>query len=400
MSDDNTALTDFSDAANSAQITQDTENPRQTVPSQTHPAPGEWARQRRSRWYHVWLIYSGFMLLPLAYAHSRQLVIGIAIAYPLFLLFYLGAHYAPKPNLRRASLALLALLGLVYTPINPSACGIFIFVAAILPFHYESANTVFSLMGIQVAAILLEAWVLHLPTWSWIIATVFSLLTGFNNLRTAQQFRAADKLRLAYEEVEHLAKVAERERIARDLHDVLGHTLSLIVLKSELAQRVNAQDPNRACQEMHDVEQTARKALADVRQAISGYRSEGLKAEIDKTRQMLDAAGISFRCEEQPPRLPATDEAVLSLIVREAVTNIVRHSQAKECCLEFQNTNSSTTLIIQDDGCGKIKAEGNGIRGIRERVEALGGSFELHSKQGTTLSVKLPRINGAKGLFQ
>jgi two-component system sensor histidine kinase DesK len=318
----------------------------------------------------------------------------------LFLLFYFGAHYAPTPNLRRISLACLSLLGFVYNPINPSSCGIFIFVASILPFLFESATIVFWLMGAQVAAILLECWILHVPIWSWIIASVFSLLTGFNNLRTAQQYRAADKLRLAYEEVEHLAKVAERERIARDLHDVLGHTLSLIVLKSELAQRLNAQDPERACQEMRDVEQTARKALADVRQAISGYRSEGLKAEINKTRQMLDAAGISFSCETQPPRLPATEEAVLSLIVREAVTNIVRHSQAKECKVEFQNTNSGTTLIIQDDGCGDIKAEGNGIRGIRERVEALGGSFELRSKRGTTLSVKLPRINGAKGLFQ
>jgi two-component system sensor histidine kinase DesK len=401
MSDDKTALTKTQDDQNSTDETKQSENWRLGSVNTRPPFFAVRGRGRRSsRWNHIWLVYSIFMFVPLFYEHSPSLIIGLAISFPLFLIFYFTAWYGKTITLRRAGVGCLFLLGYIYTPINPSSCGLFIFAASIVPFVFETATTVGWILGIQAVMTLQEAWILHITPWSWITAFSFSLITGLNSLRAAQQLRADAKLRLAHEEVEHFAKVAERERIARDLHDVLGHTLSLIVLKSELAQKLNSQDPERAAREMRDVEQTARKALADVRQAISGYRSDGLKAEIEKTKQMLDAAGITFLCDSQPPRLPATDEAVLSLIVREAVTNIVRHSQAKECKLQLQSTNGVTTLLIQDDGRGQIKAEGNGIRGMRERVEALGGNFELHSKQGTMLSVKLPRINGAKGLLQ
>jgi two-component system sensor histidine kinase DesK len=209
-------------------------------------------------------------------------------------------------------------------------------------------------------------------------------------MAAAQRMRANKRLNLAHEQITHLAKLAERERIARDLHDVLGHTLSVVVLKAELAGKIMDRDPHRARIEIGEVEQIARAALGEVREAIRGYRSNGLAAEIDRARKTLDAAGVSFECGANPPQLPAADETVLSLIVREAVTNIVRHAQASHCRLEFTSNGTGTALIVEDDGRGGVRQEGNGLRGMRERVETLGGQLHIDSAQGTRLVVELP----------
>jgi two-component system sensor histidine kinase DesK len=202
--------------------------------------------------------------------------------------------------------------------------------------------------------------------------------------------RANAKLQMAHEEIEQLAKLAERERIARDLHDVLGHTLSVIVLKSELAGRLFSRDPQRAAAEIADVEMISRTALTEVREAIRGYRAEGLAAEIKRAHSTLDAAGVTLVCEDKPPELTPAVESVVSLIVREAVTNIVRHAQASRCSMSFSAQNGHTSLVVEDDGRGGVRAEGNGLRGMRERIEALGGQFAVDGSRGTRLTILLP----------
>ena len=208
----------------------------------------------------------------------------------------------------------------------------------------------------------------------------------FNRLR----LRANCKLEMAHEEIEQLAKVAERERIARDLHDVLGHTLSVIVLKSELAGRIIANDPQRACAEIADVESIARKALSEVRDTISGYRCEGLSAEIKRAQSTFETAGVTLVCEEKPPILSPAEETVMSLAVREAVTNVVRHAQATLCVMRFVSQHGRTVLVVEDNGRGGVRQEGNGLRGMRERIEALGGRFAIDGTQGTRLTIELP----------
>ncbi len=147
----------------------------------------------------------------------------------------------------------------------------------------------------------------------WGSMVLLIVLVGVGNHTGALAHCAGEKLRKADEEIEHLAKVAERERIARDLHDLLGHTLSLITLKAELARKLMDRDPQRAKQEMLDVEQTSRAALADVREAISGYRGEGIAAELVRARKTLETAGITVDCEfDQLPLTPA-QETVLAL---------------------------------------------------------------------------------------
>jgi two-component system, NarL family, sensor histidine kinase DesK len=214
---------------------------------------------------------------------------------------------------------------------------------------------------------------------------------GMGNFFIAQQKRADYKLNMAHSEIEQLAALAERERIARDLHDVLGHTLSVIVLKAELAGRLMERDSQRAAQEIADVEKTARTALADVRQAIGGYRSQGLPAEMELARNTLQAAGVALACESPLPKLNAAEETVLCLSVREAVTNIVRHAHASECRVGFATTSDGFhSVVIEDNGSHPVQQEGNGLRGMRERVQALGGRFSIDNHQGTTLLIELP----------
>jgi two-component system sensor histidine kinase DesK len=194
-----------------------------------------------------------------------------------------------------------------------------------------------------------------------------------------------------------LAALAERERIARDLHDVLGHTLSVIVLKAELAGRLIALDPGRATTEIADVERISRTALAEVREAIGGYRARGLAAEIDAARLTLDAAGVTLIAESSqapPAALNPQEETALALALREAVTNIVRHSQATTCKLRFVTESGQRRLVVEDDGQHHVAREGNGLRGMRERIESLGGQFSMERgidhNRGTRLTIELP----------
>jgi two-component system sensor histidine kinase DesK len=214
-----------------------------------------------------------------------------------------------------------------------------------------------------------------------------------NRLRMKQKGRADAKLRMAHEEIEQLAKAAERERIARDMHDVLGHSLSMIVLKSELAGRLLPTQPARAALEIAEIEKAAREALAEVRKTITGYRSEGFASEMARAAQVLETAGIRLHKPAKPPYLMPRHEATLSLVLREAVTNIVRHAGASECSIECSTLRDCTQLVIADDGRGDIRQEGNGLRGMRERVQELGGSLSVKSDRGTRLQIDLPQGN-------
>jgi two-component system sensor histidine kinase DesK len=195
---------------------------------------------------------------------------------------------------------------------------------------------------------------------------------------------------MAQQEVERIAKLAERERIARDLHDLLGHTLSVVVLKSELARKLMSRDPARAAQEMAEVERISRQGLAEVREAITGYRTAGLAAEIAHVRETLTAAGIDATIEARPVALAAAQESALSLALREAVTNVIRHSAARQCHIRFYSQDGSALMEVQDDGNGATAPFGNGLNGMRERIQALGGRLLRDTRQGTTLRISVP----------
>lgn len=343
------------------------------------------------RWFDfIWLIYSVFFFIEPVQRNSRPYWIQFAAVYAVFIALYTGVIYANSRRMAYLCLAGMGLLGLVYYPVNTSSSGMIIYIIAFAPFISDSIKISIVIFALSSASLMLEGFLLHLNPWTWGFPAFFGLLVGSGNLLAAQRMRSNQKLTLAHEEIEHLAKVAERERIARDLHDVLGHTLSVVVLKSELAGKILHRNPERAQKEMAEVEQIARTALAEVREAIRGYRAEGLAAELDRARATLDAAGVTLDCSSTPPKLLPAQETVLSLILREAITNIVRHAHASQCRISLEQNAGRTVLLVEDDGRGGIRNEGSGLRGMRERVESLNGRLQILSDNGTRLTIDVP----------
>lgn len=337
------------------------------------------------------MIYLGFFFVdPIMNHASLRVWLLDAGGALVFLLFYLGLFFLehPYPPLHVAG---MVALGILFQPINGGACTFFIFAAAMLPFAVKTQRA--AIIGLATIGGIgaLDCWLLHIGGWGLFYSAVFPMLIGAGNTFFAERNRMNRRLLKANEEIEHLATVAERERIARDLHDVLGHTLSVITLKSELAGKLIDRDPQRAGKEIREVEEISRQALSDVRDAIRGYRSKGLAAELAQAKCTLETAGLSVQCDAATTmKLPAVQESVLSLVVREAVTNVVRHAQAHTCRLRLDQQNGSCLLEIEDDGRGGFNGEGNGLRGMRERVEMLGGTLNRETASGTRLTITLP----------
>ncbi|MDW2980743.1 sensor histidine kinase [Rhodanobacter sp. KK11] len=199
-------------------------------------------------------------------------------------------------------------------------------------------------------------------------------------------------LSLSHDEVRRLAATAERERIGRDLHDLLGHTLSLITLKLELSRKLFDRDVAAARREVEEAEKVARHALAEVRCAVTGIRATDLAAELASARLLLESSRVHLDYGELPTDLPGDVERGLSLILREAVTNIARHAGASQARIEMTRERGSVCLQISDNGRGGIESDGNGLSGMRERVRTLGGTLVCESPrgQGSRLRVTVP----------
>ena len=206
--------------------------------------------------------------------------------------------------------------------------------------------------------------------------------------------RTNRELRAAREELAVLAVGEERSRIARDLHDTIGHSLSVIALKSELARRVLPTEPDRAAAEIADVEQVARDALAAVRETVEGYRTPSLALELAAARSALATAGIAGTVEPAPDGLPPAVDAVLGWAVREGVTNVLRHSDAATARIRVQAGDGAGTVEITDDGRGSTPPEpgsraGSGIAGLRERAAAVGGRVDAGPLPGGGFSLRV-----------
>jgi len=363
---------------------------------------------RRRNWAWIWLGYTGFLFIGPIMAPNQGLWLGTLASFTAFLAIFAGYVRAMDAgnNSRFWLIAATMVLGLITFPWNQGASTFFVYVAAFLPFSLSSTKKVLWLFLLECLVIVGEGalfnWVrfpaaFHIEWPNTIIAVFLVLVIGGGNIFFAEQKRAECKLRAAQDENLALAALAERERIARDLHDVLGHTLSVIVLKAELAGRLLSVDPERAKAEILDVERISRTALAEVREAIGGYRARGLAAEIDAARLTLDAAGVTLIAESDqapPSALNPQEETALALALREAVTNIVRHSKATTCRLRFVAESGQRRLVVEDDGQHSATREGNGLRGMRERIESLGGHLQMErgfaQDRGTRLTIDLP----------
>lgn len=345
----------------------------------------------------IWLPFMFWYFIAPLWTHAGLLhwaantLVGL-----VFIWLYLQA-FAYGGRVRVSCALILLAIAIVAVPFNGAAASLLVYCAAAASFSAHRWR-VAAFTVAEIAVLLFYAYRMPLPFDFWVSMLMLVVLVSLANHFAAVTHCQGEKLRLANDEIEHLAKVAERERIARDLHDVLGHTLSLITLKSELARKLVDRDPERARLEMQDVENTSRAALADVREAIRGYRSEGLFAELVRARAALETAGVTVQCSTVPLELSPQQESVLAMVLREAVTNVVRHAEAQRCEVRLVKQDALCRLEIADDGRGGDAPEGNGLRGMRERLQSIGGSLERLTGNGTRLVIQLPLAQAASAL--
>jgi len=350
-------------------------------------------------WIFRWapLLYTAFWFTDSFEDHTHFKLIYLLLFYAAFLLTYVR-FTSPDGGQQRRWLGAMFVLGYLYFPFNNAVAGEFVYpvVMSVFVLQHPKASKAFQAFLLialaQAVGVLLETQLCHGRMHIAENVIFYMVAIGLSNFAYARHVLASNQLAQANGEIEHLAQVAERERIARDLHDLLGHTLTVIVLKSDMANRLFTIDPELAHREIAEVEATARKALAEVRDAVAGYRAEGLQAEVLQARRALASVGVQLTTNLEPIALPAAEANVLCMVLREATTNVIRHAAATACRLEVDGDRSCVRLTIEDNGSGDMAAEGNGLRGMRERVAGTGGTMvrERSSLGGTKISVELP----------
>ncbi len=357
-----------------------------------------------TRWFPlVWLVFLSFPIVALVnqprpllqYFYSFfWIVVFIAIFLWAFFWVRRSDINLEQPYQMPSLIGMISsyvILGLLWLVVQGDSMGFLVYAGSFAGFQKSIRPALVSIAIAFVATLYFalagSGWLI----WSIPISTIIAAL---GNHMGYQEMMTKRKLRRSQDEVSRIAKVAERERIARDLHDLLGHTLSVIVLKSELASKLAEKNPAKAIAEIRDVERISREALSEVRSAVRGYRSSGLEAELANISLALEAAQIKLEPFIVPLELEWATEQTLAFILREAITNVVRHSHAKTCFVSLEQKNQFVMLEIYDDTQLEL-TEGNGIAGMRERVAALAGEFALITSSGKRgISVKLA-LSGA-----
>lgn len=231
-----------------------------------------------------------------------------------------------------------------------------------------------------------------------LIGVIGVILLPFNSYNRIKREKLEGQLEDANKRISQLLVIQERQRIARDLHDTLGQKLSLIGLKSDLASRVLDRDPEKTRSELQDINQTARIALKEVRDLVSNIQVGKLEDELIRVQQIFKAAEIDFRIKGNPvlKETPLLVENVLSMCLKEAVTNVVKHSEATFCHVLIKQSSTELFVQVQDNGIGFRRensfSDGNGLRGMKERLEFVNGFLDISGVDGTTLNIRIPHV--------
>lgn len=266
---------------------------------------------------------------------------------------------------------------------------LFLAIAVVFPFVYQVS---------QGEIVLTTSQLLYFVP--FIIIMIFSPF-GVRSMNRRMELER--KLDQANQQIEELVKREERVRIARDLHDTLGHTLSLLTLKSQLVQRLTAVDPERAKLEAKEMEVTSRAALKQVRELVTDMRAATIADELLQVQQILRAAGITYEYDGDvdSSKITPFTQNIISMCLKEAATNIVKHSRATHCSISIQLSTDRMKVVVQDDGMGveKSKLFGNGLKGMEERLALIEGALDLTNHNGALLTMTVPIIKkeGADG---
>jgi len=311
----------------------------------------------------------------------------------LGLVVFLGLYFAAIPAagvrlIGYAAATLLLSFALAFTQSNWTVISIY---AAAMLGDLRPARRAGLLLGVFALTTLGMGLALQQPLIYWAFGVFLMLMVGAANISRAALEDKNRALASAQDEVKQMAATAERERIGRDLHDLLGRTLTLIAIKSDLAAKLVTRDTARAEAEMREVAAAARDALAEVRAAVAGMTGATLTREIASAQSALAAVGIVCIVEGEVAAIEQGAGAVLAMALREAITNVIRHSGARTCRIRLTQGLAGLELTVSDDGDGEAVREGGGIGGVRSRLVAAGGGLHVTGDAGgTRLVARLP----------
>lgn len=353
----------------------------------------EEGRSGFSRWAP--LVFFAFILVgpifsPDADAGDWLFAVGVvAVALPTFVVSEVrGWHIGGA--------TVLMLLALATAPFGSTAIMALPIYAAALLAGSASQQTLRLRLAVVIALTLTGFFVSSIP-WPFrifiSIPAIMAWVVGFAVFHDVSRDHRAAALRAENRRVAHLATIAERERIARDIHDIAGQALTAIIVRSQLVQRMALADPGRAGEEAGEVERIARSALSSIRESVAGWHQASLIDELAVARDALAAAGIELETfGDGDLDLAPSVENVLALGLREAITNVMRHANAGRVVARIDRQDGGVSLTVTDDGIGPTKGNGSGIQGMRERVSAAGGTltFGPGVTGGSELVIEMP----------
>ncbi|ATI50453.1 MULTISPECIES: sensor histidine kinase [Bacillus cereus group] len=348
---------------------------------------------------YMWLVYLLFPIYNLTQVSGWKLVIGSGMLI-VFMITYRQLYFVQKTFILWACIQMILtlLFALFY---NPFMIFFGFFTASAMGF--APSKKVFRIL-LCLLVVMLGVFVFInmnqlTPTSLVNIVPMFilMLLTPFGMRNFNQKKMLRNQLNEANEQIKDLVKREERQRIARDLHDTLGHTLSLITLKSQLVEKLIVKNPERASAEAKEITQTSRTALKQLRELISDMRMITVEEELEQIKAILQAANIELEIKQETSAssLSPIEQNILGMCLREAVTNVVKHSKATRCTVSLLESQGELILTVKDNGIGLADQnhDGNGIRGMKERIALIDGFVELGTiNPGTLLTVKVPVV--------
>ena len=349
------------------------------------------------RWAWVYLVNLVFYLMPLFYVDYQPWQLGLILAVlVLFVLSYYWGYASSPATMWQPVLAMLVLATAI-TPLNYGSVVMFAFCGFFIGFAWRPSRALPAVAGILLLMTLLK-FVLDIkaPYFLFYGAVLLLLVVVFGYLERKRQQNGWLQQQ-SQTEITQLAQMVERERIARDLHDIMGHSLSGIILKADLANALlAANQTDNARLQLTELSQVAREALSQVRQTVSGYKHKGLLAEVSALSQQLRAQGIAVTLQGEVPELPARLESALILMLTELCTNILRHSKADNCVITFSADASQWQVQVSDNGQANNLNFGNGLTGIQERLAAFQGELSYQLNDGCLICLRLPKADVKK----
>ncbi|RLV59360.1 sensor histidine kinase [Parashewanella curva] len=331
-----------------------------------------------------------FYFIPM-FVDARELsddLISLAII-PVYVLVYFQAYRCPTKQVHYPILGLLT-LAIIATPFNSGSMALFSFVGFFCGFHYSLKRLAIIIPIIVLLLFGLNIWLF--PNYYFFgYASAIYLALSLIGYASSQKGLANRQKQQSAEEIKTLATIVERERIARDLHDLIGHSLSSISLKAELAETLIQQNRlEEAQQHLSELAEISRNGLSEIRETVSDYKCKGLANTVtDLCKRLREKSLVVSLTSDIPSQLSARVESQLSLMLTELGNNILRHSQADECEINFEQTQTSLKVTVMDNGHCESISEGNGITGIRERIKALNGEFDYQTSPNCIFTIKL-----------